>query len=332
MAFSRPLLQLLSNGHFYSGTQLGDMLGCSRAAVWKMIQVLESAGVDIFHVRGKGYRLARAVELLDEKQILAAIPGASRSYLSGVDVFFDIDSTNTYLMQRPLSHSEVGRACIAEVQQFGRGRRGRQWVSPFGSNLYLSLRWRFSRGVAQLGGLSLAVGVAVTNALRQTGVKGLGLKWPNDIFLQNKKLAGVLLEVSGESSGPCEVVIGVGVNVCSTEFSQEAIDQPWTDLESILEKRVSRNLLAAQVIGELMTAAQLFDKQGFAVFREEWMVMDILSGHDVVLMTPAAEVRGIEEGVDMDGALLLTLGDGSRQSFHGGEVSLRAARTLAVNA
>ena len=331
MAFPRPLLQLLSNGHFYSGTQLGDMLGCSRAAVWKMIHALENAGVDIFHVRGKGYRLAQAVELLDAEEILAAMMVESRQHLSELNVLFDVDSTNSYLLARPLSGLEISRGCIAEFQRLGRGRRGRRWVSPFGGNLYLSLRWRFSRGVAQLGGLSLAVGVALTHALRNTGVTGLGLKWPNDILLQNQKLAGVLLEITGEPNGPCEVVIGVGVNICSTDVAQDMIDQPWADLESGLGWRISRNQLAAQIFSQLISAARLYDRQGFDAFREEWMAMDVFAGREVMLLTPTGDTPGVAQGVDENGALILALKNGDRHFFHSGEVSLRAATNQAAN-
>lgn len=325
MAFSRPLLELLSDGHFYSGNQLGERLGCSRAAVWKMIQVLENTGVDIFHVRGKGYRLARAVELLNAERILDAMSEDGRQSLSGLEVLFDVDSTNTYLLERPLRAMETGRACFAEIQRLGRGRRGRHWISPFGGNLYLSLRWRFSRGGTELGGLSLAVGVALLRALRDEGAEGLSLKWPNDILLHGRKLAGVLLEISGETNGPCEVVIGVGLNVRTTEFAQEAIDQPWSDLESSLGRRIARNMLAAQVLTCLIGAARQYDIDGLDTFRDEWMAADAFSGREVVIQTPSAETSGVAQGVDENGALILSLKDGARQHFYSGEISLRAA-------
>ncbi len=331
MALSRPLLELLSDGHFYSGNQLGERLGCSRAAVWKMIQALESAGVDIFHVRGKGYRLARAVELLNTERILNGMPEGGRQSLSVLDVLFDVDSTNTYLVERPLRMGENGHACFAEFQRLGRGRRGRHWVSPLGGNLYLSLRWRFSRGVAELGGLSLAIGVALVRALRDEGVEGLGLKWPNDILLHGRKLAGILLEISGETTGPCEVVIGVGLNVRATEFAHEAIDQPWADLESSLGRRIGRNGLAAQILTGLIAAARQYDIHGLGSFRDEWMAADAFSGREVVLQTPSAETSGVVQGVDENGALILSLKNGTRQHFYSGEISLRAVSDRLTN-
>ena len=332
MALSRSLLEFLSDGHFYTGNQLGERLGCSRAAVWKMIQALETAGVDIFHVRGKGYRLAQAVELLNAERILDAMSEGGRQSLAGLDVLFDVDSTNTYLMQRPLGAEGNGRACLAEFQRLGRGRRGRQWISPFGGNLYLSLRWRFLRGAAELGGLSLAVGVALLRALRNEGVEGLGLKWPNDILLHGRKLAGVLLEISGETNGPCEVVIGVGLNVRATDFAHEAIDQPWSDLESSLGRRVARNRLAAQVLSYLIDAVGQYDTDGLDSFRDEWQAADAFACREVVLQTPSAEILGVAQGVDEHGALILALQNGGRQHFYSGEVSLRAAGDRLANA
>jgi len=332
VALSKALLELLCDGHFHSGNQLGERLGCSRAAVWKMIQALELAGVDIFHVRGKGYRLAQAVELLDAERILGALTEAARQSLGGLDVLFDVDSTNTYLIERPLRATERARACLAEFQRFGRGRRGRQWVSPFGGNLYLSLRWRFSRGATELGGLSLAVGVALLRALREEGVEGLGFKWPNDILLDGRKLAGVLLEISGESNGPCEVVIGVGLNVRVTDVAQEAIDQPWSDLESCLGRRVARNRLASRILSCLIDAAGRYDDDGLHSFRDEWLSADAFAGREVVLQTPAAEISGVAQGVDENGALILVLKNGERRHFHSGEISLRAAVERLTNA
>lgn len=331
MALSKSLLEFLSDGHFYSGNQLGERLGCSRAAVWKMIQALETAGVDIFHVRGKGYRLAHAVELLDAERIMEAMTENARRTLSALDVLFDVDSTNTYLMQRPLGTQEDGRACLAEFQRLGRGRRGRQWVSPFGGNLYLSLRWRFSRGAAELGGLSLAIGVALLRALHDEGVEGLSLKWPNDILLHGRKLAGVLLEISGETNGPCEVVIGLGLNVRATDFAQGSIDQPWSDLESSLGRHVARNRLAAQVLSCLIEAVSRYDRDGLDSFRDEWRAADAFAGREVVLRTPAAEILGVAQGVDENGALVLALKNGDRQHFYSGEVSLRAAPERRAN-
>lgn len=332
MAFSKPLLEILSDGHFYSGSLLGERLGCSRTAVWKMVQALEAVGVDVFHVRGKGYRLAQAVELLDARRILEAMPETARQSLCRLDVLFDVDSTNRYLIERPLGVSHQGHACFAELQHFGRGRRGRRWVSPFGGNLYLSLRWRFLRGGAELGGLSLAVGVALLRALRMEGVEELSLKWPNDILLQGRKLAGVLLEISGESNGPCEVVVGIGVNVRSMGMAADVIEQPWSDLESSLGRRVERNRLAARVLSCLVEAVAQYDADGLDSFREEWQSADAFAGRAVVLQTPAADIAGVAQGVDEQGALILRLNNGERRHFYTGEVSLRASPERQANA
>lgn len=324
MIFSVSLLRLLSDGQFYSGTELGVSLGCSRTAVWKMIQGLEDAGVEIFHVKGKGYRLACAVELLDEELISMAMSADALRHLSRLDVLFSVASTNAHLLAEELPAHNNGRACLAELQSDGRGRRGKSWVSPFGGNIYLSLRWRFQCGAARLGGLSLSVGVAVANALRRAGLEGVGLKWPNDIYLQQKKLAGVLLEISGEATGPCEVVIGIGINVCSTESARNNIDQPWSDIESYLGKRISRNKLAGQLLSELIETVRRYDDRGWPAFRQAWQALDIYSGQEVVLHTLSGETMGISRGVDDNGALVIISENGEEHRYHSGEVSLRA--------
>jgi BirA family biotin operon repressor/biotin-[acetyl-CoA-carboxylase] ligase len=216
-----------------------------------------------------------------------------------------------------------GWVCLAEYQSAGRGRRGRSWVSPFGANLYLSLLWHFSLEAALLSGLSLAVGVALMRALTALGTPELGLKWPNDVLWRRRKLAGVLLEFGGESSGLCHIVAGIGLNVAMPRYAEPAIDQPWIDLRSIIgSERLSRNHLAARLIGELVTAFVQFEQAGFAAFREEWNHYDLARDRPVILQLPTTTLSGIARGVDEAGALLLETDAGIR-SFLGGEISLR---------
>ena len=163
------------------------------------------------------------------------------------------------------------------------------------------------------------------------GVEGLELKWPNDVLLAGQKLAGVLLEISGETNGPCEVVIGTGINIRCPEASAIAIDQPWTDLESSLGHCVPRNRLAASLLAHLIDTARTYDDRGFEAFRAEWLAADAYSGREVLLKTPADDVAGRMQGVAENGALILALPNGEQKQFHGGEVSLRSAAEMAVN-
>lgn len=322
MTLAQTLLTLLADGEFHSGPTLGRAAGCSRTAVWKAIQSLHHTGLEIYSVRGKGYRLARSVELLSRERILAALDGVTRESVQQLDVFHEIDSTNAYLLALAKQGDVSNRVCIAESQQAGRGRRGRQWISPLGGNLYLSLLWHFQAGATALGGLSLAMAVAVMRALRDVGLNSAQLKWPNDILVHGHKLAGILLEVSGEATGPCTVVIGLGLNVRTPEAEMSAVEQPWTDLESALGKIVSRNALAARLVSRLINAAEDFELSGLAPFIAEWSEWDALAGKEITLDLPTGPLLGVARGVDENGALLLAR-DGELQRHHSGEVSVR---------
>lgn len=332
-SLAQTLLLKLADGQFHSGTTLGKQTGRTRTAVWKAIQSLQKNGLSIYSVRGKGYRLAESIELLNQVDILAALAeisgaGDTPKYLQQLDVFHDIESTNAYLLDIAKSSHHSGHACLAEQQHAGRGRRGRRWVSPFGGNLYASLLWQFNIGTAQLGGLSLAIAVAVMRTLRAVGLTGAGVKWPNDIVLDGKKLAGILLELSGEAGGPCAVVIGVGLNVRARAAEMAAVDQAWTDLESELGQSVSRNRLAAQLLYQLIVAVREFESHGLCAFLKEWAAYDVFSDTEVVLHLPQEKVRGIARGIDEDGALILVTEDGV-QRYHSGDVSLRASKAEA---
>jgi len=322
MKLAFTLLSILADGHFHSGTELGQLTGRTRSAVWKAINSLRSKNVEIYSVRGKGYSLTGPVELLDHDLICSQLSTVAKKYLHQLDVHFELDSTNAYLMDIARQEKTGGYICITELQRDGRGRRGRSWVSPFGGNLYLSLLWRFPFGAAQLSGLSLAIAVGLSQALREIGLDSIGVKWPNDIVLTDRKLAGILLEIAGEASGPCAVIIGIGVNVRKNPGMEE-IDQPWTDLESELGASVARNELVSRVINHLMAVLTQFEQEGLAPFLQAWKEMDIYRGKEIALHFPDKQVNGIARGVDETGALLIEK-DNQIKSYQSGEVSLRA--------
>lgn len=316
------LLRLLSDGRFHSGQALGSTLGITRAAVWKQLRSLAERGIEVHAVRGKGYRLAEPLELLDPELIMKCLDATSRTLLREFELHSEIDSTNRHLMRRLSNGPATGHVCIAESQYAGRGRRGRQWVSPLGCNIYLSVLWRFPEGVARLSGLSLAMAVAVLRTLREAGLDGVGVKWPNDIVWRRRKLAGILLEMSGESDGPCHVIIGVGLNVRMPPGAAADIDQAWVDLKTI-QTTVSRNHVAGALIRQLLLALSTFEEEGLVPFRDEWLASDALADAPVVLQFPSGEVRGVARGIDDIGALLLEV-DGALRRYQSGEVSLRA--------
>jgi BirA family biotin operon repressor/biotin-[acetyl-CoA-carboxylase] ligase len=322
MSLQQSLLHTLSDGAFHSGTELGGITGCSRSAIWKCIESLRKLGLDIYSVRGKGYRLAQPLTLLDRDKIVRFMDMEQRSSLSQLEVHFHTDSTNARLLELARLTPASGVACLAERQSQGRGRRGRDWVSPFGANLYCSLLWRFPHGASQLAGLSLAIAVAVVRALDEMGAQGVQLKWPNDVLVNGRKLGGLLLEVVGETSGPCQVVMGIGINTQMPEAPGEEISQPWTDLRTVLGESIDRNHLAARVLTHLIRVAREFEGQGLMPYLEEWRSRDAYLGREVSVHQPQGVIHGTMQGVDDSGALLLSRDDGL-QRFHSGELSLR---------
>ncbi|MGD8642025.1 MAG: bifunctional biotin--[acetyl-CoA-carboxylase] ligase/biotin operon repressor BirA [Gammaproteobacteria bacterium] len=323
MGKDAQILAILADGQFHSGQELANQLGLSRSGVWKVIQGLQARGVEVFAVQGKGYRLSQPVELLDKDIIAHTLAGLRDNYAGDISVLWDVDSTNRYLTQKVNSHPIAGATCLAETQSDGRGRRGRNWVSPLGGNIYLSQLWRFNTGPAHLSGLSLAAAIAVVRVIRQLGAVNVGLKWPNDILLDGKKLAGILLEMHGESNGPTNVVVGVGINVRLPATAADQIDQPYISLSDVMNRAVERNKLAAHLISHLMYVYELFSERGFAAFIEEWSSMDVYHDKRVQLQLPSGTISGINRGVDPSGALRVEH-EGQITSYPSGELSLRA--------
>jgi BirA family biotin operon repressor/biotin-[acetyl-CoA-carboxylase] ligase len=320
------ILRLLSDGTFHSGTDLGNKLGITRAAVCKNIHHLIHSGLDVHRVTGRGYKLDQPLFVLDKKRILkfmgASAPTDFRDRLYVVD---RVDSTNRFLSERVARAESVhGVACLAEMQQAGRGRRGRAWVATPYSNLMLSMAWEFPGGPGMVTGLSLAAGVAVRRALEEYGVSGAMLKWPNDVLWDGRKLAGLLMEVSGEAAGPTRVILGVGVNARISRDDAGRIDQPWVDLRNILGKTVDRNRLAALVIRHLLSMFHTFSEKGFAPFREPWQSHHFYQGRRVRLIQGDGECTGTVEGINDDGGLMIRHAK-ARKVYHSGEISLRSA-------
>ena len=228
-AIRETLIQKLVKGEFLSGQALGDELGVSRAAISKHIAALQDMGFDIFSVTGKGYRLAEPIELLSEEKIVSHIE--SSNIVAKVEVHNVIDSTNSYLMRRLPNQLTQGQVCLAEYQSAGRGRRGRQWISPFGSQIYLSMYWYLEEGLSGAMGLSLLSALAVSDAVQAVSGVQVQLKWPNDIYIDGVKLAGILIDLEGQALEPSHSVIGIGLNLDMPEEAAAKIDQRWTDLQ-----------------------------------------------------------------------------------------------------
>ncbi|WP_279052205.1 bifunctional biotin--[acetyl-CoA-carboxylase] ligase/biotin operon repressor BirA [Cedecea davisae] len=310
------LISILADGEFHSGEQLGEQLGMSRAAINKHVQTLRDWGIDVFTVPGKGYSLPEPIQLLDESFIKSQVAEGT------VAVLPVIDSTNQYLLNR-LDTLQSGDACIAEYQQAGRGRRGRQWFSPFGANLYLSIYWRLEQGPAAAIGLSLVIGIVMAEVLQRLGAEDVRVKWPNDLYLNDRKLAGILVELTGKTGDAAQIVIGAGINLAMRNVAADVINQGWINLQEA-GISINRNTLAVTLIQELRTALQLFEQESLVPFLPRWEKLDNFINRPVKLIIGEREVLGISRGINEQGGLLLEQ-DGIIKAWVGGEISLRGA-------
>ena len=247
---------------------------------------------------------------------------SSLQELLKIDVVTELDSTSAWLRKLAAVESVHGRVCLAEAQQQGRGRRGNVWIASPYRNLMLSVGWEYAAWPPAVTALSLAVGVAVARALRSVDVPGVGLKWPNDILWRDRKLGGILIDVSGESSAGCTLIIGLGINVRVATAQARQIDQPWVDTAEILGAAVDRNRLAAACLREIGATCVAFPEGGDD-WRSEWDHLHVLAGREVSVRGDRFRISGVVLGVDESGALLLDGADGCRHRFTHGEVSVR---------
>lgn len=319
------ILRVLADGEFHSGVELGERLSITRSAVWKKVSQLESDyGIQIESVKAKGYRLINSVELLDWPEIVVDIPKDVSELIKECNIVFATDSTNKLLMDEVDSLSDDGYAlAMSEMQTAGRGRRGRTWASPFGVNLYLSLATKIGDGFSALNGISLAVGAGIADAVRSVGVPEPTLKWPNDVWVSQNKLAGVLIEVQGEQEGPVSLVVGVGLNISMTKEQGRDVDQAWTSVNNELEQPEKRNYIASTVITSLIRIIEKYKKYGFESIKPLWDSYDLLQGKAVAIHGLSNKVEGIYIGVTDKGYAKLRLPSGEEQEFSGGEISLR---------
>jgi len=324
VALLEQLVSLLAAGDTLSGRVLASRLGVSRATVWNAVQSLQAMGLDIYAIRGTGYRIPKPFELLNREQILASLNNRVLQDDLSLSVLWEIESTNSYL-HRQLPKRGV---CVAESQSAGRGRRGRTWVSPLGGNIYLSISWTYQSPPMALNGLSLACAVGVVSALSEYGLKGVSLKWPNDIQYQGRKLAGLMLELQGEATGSCSVIVGIGVNVNLTHSQGGGIDQPWISIDQILpDETPRRNYLISLLINNVADVLRDFDRLGFKEYADVWKQYDAYLGRQVAISQAAGQqVMGIYRGIDEDGLLLLDC-DGEIKKFSSGDVTVRRTQS-----
>lgn len=323
---SDPLLAALEGQGWQSGAAIAQRLGMSRAAVWKRIERLRERGYGIEAVAGRGYRLVRESDLL----LPEAIRRSYRPSLLRGEILYreSVDSTNRLAAELARAGAEQGTTVVAEQQTAGRGRLGRTWTSPARVNLYCSVVLRPSIPPLEVPRLTLVAGIAVAEAVRATADVAAEIKWPNDVLIGGRKVAGVLTELEAEADRVRFVIVGIGVNLNATrtDFPPE-LQRKATSLLLASGVPVDRAAFTARLLTALDAAYASFLRGGFAALRHRYEELHCLAGRAVTIDgTPP--LSGTVRGVDADGALLVESA-GEVQRVVSGEVTLRGAyRTL----
>ncbi len=308
------LVEILSDLEFHDGSHLGQRLNMSRQGVWKILQKIQAQGIEIESCKGRGYRLKHPLYLLNQKKIAQGLKWLSKD----VVVLDSVDSSNRYMNKIEIKPKLV----LAETQFDGQGRMGRRWYSPFAQNIYMSLHYKFQKEVSLMHGVSLACAVALIRAIEKIlpflENKPL-IKWPNDILYQNKKLAGILIDLQADANGSCEVVIGIGLNVNMHTAPSAMISYPWTSLAQITGKDLDRNAVVLTLVEQLMAEMDIFQQQGFEPFCKAYSQYDALQGNLVTLKHHQQAVKGIACGINEHGHLVLDI-NGVSKAFASGMV------------
>lgn len=318
-----PLLRQLADGEVHSGEALAAGLGLTRARVSQLLRDVESMGLALRRVPGLGYRLLDPLPFLDAARVRDTLGEPPHRWR--IECVDTIASTNSALLERA-TVTDIHRHVLAtEWQSAGRGRRGRSWQSAAGGSLTFSIGWCFDNGATFMGGLSLAVGLAVVRGLERCGVPSVSLKWPNDLIHRFCKLGGVLIELSGDALGPTLAVIGVGLNVRLPQAVKDEVMQAVTDLAAVAVALPDRNLILAAILNELEVVLERYARDGFAPFRAEWRERHAYQGKSVVLALPdGTTTTGRVAAIDVDGALVLE-SKGHKSRHVVGELSMRRA-------
>jgi len=318
------VLNRLEHTRYLSGQDLANVFGVTRATIHNCILRLVSMGIPIDRVRGKGYRLLKPLDLLDKAVIKPKLGASVREKLTQFEIMHELGSTNDYIGTQELPEAGSFSVAMAEMQTSGKGRRGRHWESPYAANIYMSILWPLQKSMSEVGALSPLLSISILQSLKTLDVPGLGLKWPNDIYCHNKKLAGLLIECSGEVSGASKMIIGIGVNVYMSQQDNVNIDQDWTDIVTHAEaNEITRNEVAASLLNHVVSVLNIFESNQVESLVGEWAQWDILKDKPVMLHTTNANIKGVARGIDEHGYLLLETNN-EIQRISAGDVSLRA--------
>jgi BirA family biotin operon repressor/biotin-[acetyl-CoA-carboxylase] ligase len=311
------LVKLLNDGNYHDGTTIGKALNITRSAVWKMMKKLETYGIEIDSLKGKGYVLTNPLILLDKKIIKSLLEDKNID----IQIFETLATTNDF--KNFSLKNNIPSICLAEQQTQGKGRLGRPWHSPFAQNLYFTCLYTFQKDISELAGLSLVVGLAILKTLKTYQFSESPLiKWPNDIIYQQQKLAGTLIEIKAEAHNISQTLIGIGVNVNMDDESNKNISQPFTSLKYILNNYIDRNHLCAILINTLLDYLKKFEQEGLSLFIKEWKNIDALYNKKITLICNNQKIHGIAKGINANGHLLLELPNHQVKAFSSGDTTI----------
>ncbi len=318
------LIKILNDGKFHSGTDLGAKLNISRNAIWKHLNRLSELGIQIESTSSQGYHLQHPLVFLDAKNIRKNFKYQGNLKLGKIDIFSNIKSTMDFLKIDKISDLNIIDICLAETQTEGRGRFGRNWHSPFASNIYFSCRWTLNKDVTQLAGLSLVIGLALIDTLIELEIdKDLAIKWPNDICWQEKKLAGILLEINATGHSITQIIIGIGINVNMPSPAEKIINRPWAAINQIMKADQDRNKIIGVMLSHLLKNLSRFADDGLTPFLPEWTKYDLLYDRNIVLENGQQKISGIAKGIDQFGQLILQQTDGKFHTYSAGETTIK---------
>ncbi|MFD3258887.1 biotin--[acetyl-CoA-carboxylase] ligase [Paenibacillus lentus] len=322
MGHSRLLDMLLSRpGEYVSGEEISRKLSISRTAVWKQINKLREEGYEFEAVSRKGYRLVSKPERLEYSALLQAMDTTSFGQrLKLLDV-----TTSTQEEVRLLAEqgANEGTLVIAEEQTIGRGRQGRRWHSPAGKGIWMSLLLRPQLPLSAAPQLTLLSAVAVCRAIRAVTGIGVGIKWPNDLLVQGRKVCGILLESVGEDEmiRYCIAGIGIDANLETDDLPSELVPIA-TSLQIESGRKVDRAVLIGAVMAEMEKLYGLYMEEGFAPIGHLWEALSVTTGQQITVKTAQGEVSGRAMGLDKNGGLLVMQGDDKLTTIFSGEVQL----------
>ena len=315
------LVELLSNQQFHHAIDLAQTLNISPTAVLKMIKTLTEYDIPIHHVHGKGYVLKQPLILLNFKKINQLLKDININHIA---IFETIASTQTYLSNQPTDESSLN-ICLAETQTQGRGRLNRSWYSPFGQNIYMSISCILKKNLSQLNGLPLVVALSLADAIDKFCHFDMPIftKWPNDLICNQKKLAGILVNVIPNRTFFSNIIIGIGLNVnLKKENGRNQINQSWTSLSQINPQYYDRNLLISAIIHQLTLDMKIFQQKGWLPFISQWRKRDYLYGKSITATTHSGSIIGKAMGVSSAGHLKIKTNTNQWLNFSVGDIEL----------